>query len=185
MTGGPRPPARVDEAAVARVLDASVLRAAAAEIARPQRISATWVAAEGALADKSTEDGAATLTALTAAIDRARRAGPAAPAGELDRRRRRRAQSDPDADAGSAARASAHRDRRRRRLVGGCARGAGLRLSRGAQSDAACRSRFPTTTGAPQPMTGGRAGQCGTADGWMKLAYAALGLRSGLRRLSR
>ena len=62
-----------------------------------------WVAEEGQLAKKSTEDGAATLTALTAAAIAAARGAAAAAAGMLDRRRRRHAQSDPDADARGAA----------------------------------------------------------------------------------
>ncbi len=54
-----------------------------------------WVAEQGRLADKSTEDGAATLTAITAAaIARAVDAA-AAGAATLDRRRRRHAQSRP------------------------------------------------------------------------------------------
>src|SRR5262245_4632647 len=52
----------------------------------------------------------------------------------MDRRRRRYAQSDLDANVGRAPRAGADRDRRRRRLVGRCARGAGVRLSRGAHA---------------------------------------------------
>jgi anhydro-N-acetylmuramic acid kinase len=88
-----------------------------------------WVAEEGRLAGKSTEDGAATLTAITAAaVAHAVTLLPRV----LDRRRRRHAQSDVDADAGGAAQAGAHRDRGRRRLVGRRARGPSLRLSRGA-----------------------------------------------------
>jgi len=58
----------------------------------------------------------------------------AAAAGAMDRRRRRHAQSHPDAHVGRAPRAGASRDRRRCWLVGRCARGAGVRLSRGAHA---------------------------------------------------
>ena len=44
---------------------------------------------------------------------------------------------------------------------------------------------FPTTTGRAAADDRRRAGQCSAADERMKWRYAALGLRSGLRRLSR
>ena len=92
---------RVDEAAIARLLDASVLRAPA-----PKSLDRNdfrgWVAEHAGLAQKSTEDGAATLTALTAASVARVIAQSAARAAKLDRGRRRRAQSDADAHAGRA-----------------------------------------------------------------------------------
>ncbi len=79
------------------------------------------------------EDGAATLTALTAAsVARVLPHLPRRPA-DLDRRRRRRTQSDADAHAASSPRSGACRTGARRRLVGGFARGAGYRLYGGAQ----------------------------------------------------
>src|SRR5213080_1525475 len=113
----------VDEAAVERVL-AHPFFAKPPPKSLDRNAFRHWVAEEGRLASKSTQDGAATLTAITAA----------AVARAMDRRRRRHAQSHPDANVGRAPRAGASRDRRRCRLVGRCARGAGVRLSRGAHT---------------------------------------------------
>ena len=79
------------------------------------------------------DDGAATLTALTADFGGAHRAASAARAEDMDRRRRRRAQSDVDGNARAAPGAGARGIGACRRLVGRFTRGAGLRLSRGAQ----------------------------------------------------
>ena len=78
------------------------------------------------------ENGAATLTALTAAAA-ARIVPHAARARDLDPCRRRRAQSDFDPDARRAASAGARRNRPCCRLVDRFAGGAGFRFSRGAQ----------------------------------------------------
>ena len=56
----------VDEAAVARVLEHPFF-ARRPPKSLDRNAFRTWVAEEGALADKTTEDGAATLTAITAA----------------------------------------------------------------------------------------------------------------------
>ena len=66
---------------------ASVFRCALSEIARPQRLRLR----QFGLPTFSVEDGAATLTALTAAVGGAHRAASAEAAAHLDRRRRRRA----------------------------------------------------------------------------------------------
>ena len=79
-------------------------------------------------------DGAATLTAFTAAGGGAHRATSGAAAANLGRCRRWCAQSDAPEDAGGAARTGEGEDRRRSRLVGRPPRGAGLRLSRGARA---------------------------------------------------
>ena len=101
----------VDEAAVARVL-AHPFFAKPPPKSLDRNAFRHWVAEEGRLAGKSTEDGAATLTAITAAaVARAITVLPRR-AAELDRRRRRHAQSDPDADAGGAAGAGGRRNRR-------------------------------------------------------------------------
>ena len=89
---------------------------------------------EGRLTEKSIEDGAGNAHGDHRGVGGACDQGAAARAGGLARRRRRHAQSDPDADAGAAAGAGRHRDRRRGRLVGRCAGGAGLRLSRRAHA---------------------------------------------------
>ncbi len=123
---------KVDEAAVERVLGHPFFaRKPPKSLDRNE--FRNWVTDEARLAEKSTEDGAATITAITVAAVAARHHGAAGQARELDRRRRRHAQSDPDEDAGRAAQARQGQDRARCRLVGRRARGAGLRLSRGAR----------------------------------------------------
>ena len=114
------------------------------------------------------EDGAATLTALTAAS--IARVVPLLPraAGGLDRRRRRRAQSDLDADAESAARASAVETAD---SVGWSADA----LEAQAFAYLAVRSlrglpiTFPDDDGRAAAVDRRCSGQCSTADGWMKL----------------
>lgn len=81
------------------------------------------------LPDFSVVDGAATLSALTAAS-----VARIVPAARLDRGGRRRAQSDPDADADRAAQAGERGNRRRGRLVVAIDRSAGFRLSGGAHA---------------------------------------------------
>ena len=108
---------QVDEAAVARMLAHPFFQ-------RPPPKSLDrnafrhWVAEEGRLTVKSTEDGVATLTALTAAAVARRDQAAAAPPCELDRRRRRYPQPDLDADVGGAPVAGPARHRGHRRLVG-------------------------------------------------------------------
>ncbi len=92
--GGTAAAGTVDEAAVERVL-AHPFFAKPPPKSLDRNAFRHWVAEEGRLASKSTQDGAATLTAITA---------------------------------------GASRDRRRCWLVGRCARGAGVRLSRGAHA---------------------------------------------------
>ena len=122
----------------------------AAEVARPQRLRLRQYRPAGFLR----ADGAATLSALTVeAVARVVPHLPAPPRAWIV--------------AGGGARnptlmrmlaraacAGERRDRRRCRLVGGRARGAGFRLSRGANLRG-LPITFPTTTGAPKPMPGG------------------------------
>ena len=84
------------------------------------------------LPDFSVADGAATLSALTAASVALHRAAFAGAAARLDRGGRRRAQSNADENAGGAPGTGDRGDRRRGRLVVAIDRGAGLRLSGGA-----------------------------------------------------
>ena len=122
----------VDEAAVARVL-AHPFFARQPPKSLDRNAFRHWVAEEGRLAGKSTEDGAATLTAITAAaVAHAVTVLPRPPASWIVAGGGTR---NPTLMRMLAERLApaARRDRRRRRLVGGCARGAGLRLS--------CRAR--------------------------------------------
>ena len=144
---------RVDEAAIARLL-------AHPFFARPCRnrstatISAQWVGEHAGLAEKSTEDGAATLTMLTAAsvarivavLPRPPQSWIVAGGGARNPTLVRHA--------GRATSPGVGRDRGSGRLVGRCARGAGLRVPGGALAKGLPLT-FPTTTGAPRPMTGG------------------------------
>ncbi len=117
----------IDEAAVARVL-AHPFFGKSPPKSLDRNAFRQWVAEEGGLSGKSTEDGAATLTAVTAAAVACAQ-GSTASARMLDRagggtrnptlmRLLRGAPGTGD-----------RRDRRRRRVVGRCPRGAGPRLS--------------------------------------------------------
>ena len=101
------------------------------------------------LPEFSVADGAATLSALTVDGGGAHRAASAGAAARLDRRRRRRAQPHADEDAG----ASGSRRRRSRPPIRPAGRPTRSRRRRSRSwrcaACAACRSRFPTTTGAP------------------------------------
>ncbi len=124
---------RVDEAAVERVL-AHPFFARRPPKSLDRNEFRHWVTEEGRLADKTTEDGAATITAITVeAIVRAIAALPRAPAnwivaggGTRNPTLMRMLSGAPGA--GQA------RHRARGRLVGRRARGAGLRLPRGARA---------------------------------------------------
>ena len=138
----------VNVAWIADALNASVLHAAAAEIARPQRFR------RAALPAMSPADGAATLTALDGGGDRPDRAAVAEAAKELDRRRRRRAQSH---DAADAARAAAPATVEAADALGWSAdaieaQAFGFLAARGLKG---LPLSYPATTGVPIPMTGG------------------------------
>ena len=142
---------RVDEDFVARVLDDAFF-----DLPPPKSLdrNAFAFANIGAAGFHASPTARRRLSALTAAsVARVVRASAGA-AARLDRRRRRRAQPDADADAGErlapatveTADAAGWSSRR--------ARGAGLRLSRGAQLRG-LPITFPATTGVAAPDAGG------------------------------
>ena len=119
---------RVDEEAVERILSHPFFSRPAPK-SLDRNAFRHWVAEEGGLTGKSTEDGAATLDRDHGSGSRALDQGFASRAGELDCGWRRNAQSDLDADAGGAIVTRADRDRRRCRMVSRGAGGPGFRLS--------------------------------------------------------
>ena len=140
---------KIDEAAVARVL-AHPFFAKPPPKSLDRNAFRHWVAEEGRLAGKSTEDGAATLTAITAAaIAQAIKVLPRPPTSWIVAGGGTRNPTLMRMLA-AAPRPGRRRDRRRRRLVGGCARGAGLRLSCRAHAQGHA-DHVPTTTGVPRP----------------------------------
>ena len=166
---------QVDEAAVERIL-AHPFFAKPPPKSLDRNAFHHWIAQDARLAGKSLEDGAATLTAVTAAaIARAVQLLPRPPASFIV--------------AGGGIRnpvlmgmlaqrlAPARVDHRRcGGLVGGCARGAGLRLSGGAQPQRPAADVPDHHRGAAPDA--GRRGGAAVRD-------QAAGLRSVLRRLSR
>ena len=140
---------RIDEARLARAAGAPVLRSPPPKSL--DRLDFTLAPVEGL----GLEDGAATLAAFTAqAVARALRA-PAGAATALAGHRRRPAQR--HADAHARGRAGACRSSRSRRSAPMAMRWR-RRRSRSWRCvrSAACRSRFPATTGVPAPLCGGR-----------------------------
>jgi 1,6-anhydro-N-acetylmuramate kinase len=122
---------KVDEDAVARVLKHPFF-AKAPPKSLDRNAFRHWAMEEGRLTEKSTEDALATLTAITAAsVAHATKVLPRAPAGWLVAGGGSAIR--PDANAAQRWRGQ-HRDGRRGRLVGRCAGGAGLRLSRRANA---------------------------------------------------
>ena len=145
---------KLDEAAVARVL-AHPFFARRPPKSLDRNAFRHWVAEEGRLTGKSTEDGAATLTAITAAaIAHAITVLPRPPTSWIVGRRRH-AQSDLDADAGASA------WRRPRVETAGAVGWSADALEAQAFAYLAVRTlkgmpiTFPTTTGVPRPMPGG------------------------------
>ena len=124
---------KVDEDAVARVLTHPFF-AKPPPKSLDRNAFRQWVVEEGRLAEQKHRGWRGDAHGDHGGGGGACDQGAAAGAGGLARRRRRYAQSDPDANAGAAPGAGQHRDRRRGRLVGRCAGGAGLRLSRRANA---------------------------------------------------
>ncbi len=107
------------------------------------------------LPDLAAADGAATLTAFTAAAIADIVPQSAQGSEDLDRRRRRREQPDLDADAGRSACAGARRDARPRIGWQGDAIEAQAFAFLGVRSLKGLPLTFPQTTGVPAPLTGG------------------------------
>ena len=178
---------KVDEDAVARVL-AHPFFAKPPPKSLDRNAFRQWVVEEGRLAEQEHRGWRGDAHGDHGGGGGAGDQGVAARAGGLARRRRRHAQSDPDANAGAAAGAGRHRDRRRGRLVGRCARGTGLWLSRGtdAQGLAAHLSHHHRGAAAPHRRRAGaqiRWG-VGSAPGLSALIpKLASGVRESLRAL--
>ena len=172
----------VDEAAVARVLHASVLHAATARSRSTATPSANGWPRRGRLAAQEHRGWRRDAHRDHRGGGRARESGmlPRPPASWIVGRRRHRNPTLMRMLAERLAPAE-RRDRGRSRLVGGCARGAGLRLSRRCAALRGLPLTFPTTTGAPRADDRRRAGEMTGRRTVYSRAGFALGLRAACR----